>query len=152
MRSFLQAAGSLVVASLSAVAFDTSLVRELEQAAQRVERDATTVHRALKSKKPDPVELKAKIDSMSIDVATLDKLVKAFEASQPSLSDQEQQLWAQVRERVQLLGIFHENKRRLAADDLTKHRTMVRAFANGVAERAKKLQTYAAQLQRPSIS
>jgi TolA-binding protein len=152
MRPILGTAGLLAFAAISAAALDLPFVNQLRSTAQKLERDAAEVHRALKSKRHDADDIKARIDAMSSDVESLQKLVKDFEGTNPQFSSREQADWAALREKVRVLGIFHENKRRLAAEDLAKNRSLIRAFADGVALRAKKLQVSAAQLQRGPVS
>jgi TolA-binding protein len=152
MRPILRTASALAFAAMSAAALDSSFVSQMQTTAHKLEREATGVHRALKSKRHDANEVKAKIDAMASDVEALQKLVKDFEATNPQLSSREQADWAALRNKVEVLGIFHENKRRLATEDLAKHRGQIRAFADGVALRARKLQVSAAQLQRGPVS
>ncbi len=152
MRPILRTASAFACAVISAAALDSSFVTQMQSTAQKLERDATDVHRALKSKRHDADEIKARIEAMAGDVDTLQQLVKDFEATNPQLSSREQADWAALREKVQVLGIFHENKRRLAAEDVARNRSLLRAFADGVALRAKKLQVSAAQLQRGPVS
>ena len=152
MRPILRTASALALAAMSAAALDSSFVNQMQSTAQKLERDATVVHRALKSKRHDANDVKAKIEAMAGDVEALQQLVKDFEATNPQMSSREQADWAALRDKVQVLGIFHENKRRLAAEDVAKHRSLIRAFADGVALRAKKLQVSAAQLQRGPVS
>jgi len=152
MRPILRTASALALAAMSAAALDSSFVNQMQTTAQKLERDASGINRALKSKRHDANDVKAKIDAMAGDVETLQTLVKDFEGTNPQLSSREQAEWALLREKVQVLGIFHENKRRLAAEDFAKHRSLIRAFADGVALRAKKLQMSAAQLQRGPVS
>lgn len=150
--TLLKTAGCLALASMSALALDAGFVNDLQRTAQKIERDATVVQQALKSKNHDAADVKGKIEAMTADVAALHELTKSFEAGNPQLSGRDQADWARLREKVQVLGIFHENKRRLASDDLAKNRTLIRAYAEGVAQRAKKLQATAAGLQRSPLS
>ncbi len=152
LDTFLKTAGCLAITAMSALALDAGFVNDLKQTAQKIERDATSVQLALKSKKHDAAEVKGKIEAMTADVEALDALVKKFEASQPQLSNRDQVDWARLREKVQVLGIFHENKRRLAGEDLAKNRSLVRGFAEGVVLRAKRLQVAVGELQRSPVS
>ncbi len=45
-----------------------------------------------------------------------------------------------MKDKIQLLDIFHEQKKTLAAGDMGKNRDLIRAIANGVVMRAQKLQ------------
>jgi hypothetical protein len=58
--------------------------------------------------------------------------------------------WALVKEKVQLLAIFHQAKTELMANgDLRKQRTLLRAHADGMAKRAQMLQKTASRLALP---
>jgi len=136
MKSLLQTAVCLAITSLSAAALDARFVSQMQTTAQKL----------------DAADVKAKIAAMSSDVAVLHQLVDHFEATQPALSGRDQQDWTLMKDRIKVLGIFNDNKQRLAAENLGKHRGMVRAFADGVAVRAKLLHESAAKLQRGRIS
>ncbi|MBY0506870.1 MAG: hypothetical protein K2X03_23320 [Bryobacteraceae bacterium] len=152
MKNLFPIAACLALTATSAVALDAGFVSQMQTTAQKLESDATAVQQALKNKKHDATEVKAKIAAMSADVAALHQLVKQFEATQPQLSGRDQQDWTLMKDRVAVLGIFHDNKQRLAAEDLGKHRGMVRAFADGVALRAKLLRESALKLQRAPVT
>lgn len=58
--------------------------------------------------------------------------------------------WALLKEKVQLLSIFHQAKRDLmAGSDLQKQRALLRAHANGMAKRAQMLQQTASRVALP---
>ena len=152
MKTFLQSAACLAITAMSAAALDASFVSQMQTTTQKLERDAGVVQQALKSKNHDAADVKAKIAAMSADVAALHQLVDQLEAKQPQLSARDQKDWTLMKDRVKVLGIFHDNKQRLAAEDLGKNRGMVRAFADGVALSAKLLRESAAKLQRGPVS
>lgn len=68
MRTVFRTAGCLAIATISAMALDSAAVNQLQQTAQRLERDAISVQQALKSKKHDVTAVKAKIELMTADV------------------------------------------------------------------------------------
>ena len=148
MRNFLQVLGALALAALPAAALEREFADQLIQSAQNVERDATAVSRVLKTKGAPADEVKQKIEAMSADVTKLQELVNQFDATHPALSARDKADWELVKTKVQVLEIFHERKKALASEDVAKHRSMLRAFADGVAQRAKRLQQTAATLRR----
>ena len=148
MRNFFQVLGVLAVAALPAAALEREFADQIIQSAQNIERDATTVSRALKIKGAPADDVKQKIEAMSADVTKLQELVNQFDATHPALSARDKADWDLVKTKVQLLEIFHERKKTLASEDVAKHRSMLRAFADGVAQRAKKLQQTAVTLRR----
>lgn len=149
MRTFLTTTLScLALAALPAAALEKEFVDQIVLSAQNIERDATEVGRALKTKAVDKSDVTAKIDAMSGDVNKLKQLVSQFEATNPQLSERDKTDWEMLKAKVQLLEIFHERKKTLAAEDLGKHRGTIRAHANGVALRAQKLQQTASKLRR----
>lgn len=149
MRTFLTTTLScLALAALPAAALEKEFVDQIMQSAQNIERDASEVSRALKTKSVDKPGVTAKIDAMSGDLTKLKQLVSQFEAGNPQLSERDKADWEMLKAKVQLLEIFHDRKKTLAAEDLGKHRGAIRAHANGVALRAQKLQQTASKLRR----
>ncbi len=152
MRKLVQTGMCLVVAAFSASALDKEFTDQMMKSAKNIERDAGEVRDSLKPKQFNADDVRKKIDAMSADLTKLQELVNQFESTHPSLSAQEQADWKSVKEKVQLLEIFHNEKKTLAAGDIEKNRTMLRAHAKGVAVRAAKLQLTLGKLQRTPIS
>ena len=152
MRTFFRTAGCLAITTISAMALDSAAVNQLQQTAQRLERDAITVQQALKSKKHDVTAVKAKIELMTADVGALDQLVKQIDDTNPQLSARDQAEWVKTRQLIHIITALHESKERAATEDLAKNRGLVRDYAAGVALRAKLLQGALMQLQRSPVS
>lgn len=148
MRTYLHIFGALLLAASQAAALEKEFVGRIQESAKNVERDASAVGQALKVKKFDSSEVHKKIDEMAADITKLQDLVKEFEAGHQQLSGRDRTDWQLVKDKVQLLEIFNQQKKSLASEDLNKNRSLVRAHANGVAMRAQKLQQTAAKLQR----
>jgi hypothetical protein len=148
MRLFARTLSCLALTVFSAAALEKEFVDQLLQSARNIERDSSVVGLALKTKRIDAEDLKAKIDAMSADLTKLQELVTQYESTHPTLSERDRADWLIVKEKVQLLEIFHDQKKKLAAEDLSKNRALIRAHANGIAMRAQKLQESAAKLQR----
>jgi hypothetical protein len=122
------------------------------EAAQNIQRDANLVSAATKGKKIDAEHVQRTIHAMSADVAALHKLVADFEATNPQFSTSEGAHWTLVKEKVQLLKIFHGQKKKLASEDFSRNRSLIRAHADGVAKRAQMLQQTLAKLTRLPVS
>jgi hypothetical protein len=152
MRVITKAASCLIITALCAVALDKEFVDRTMGSAQNIERDASLVDAAIKSKKNDVADVRKKIDAMSADVAALHELVAQFEATHPQFSASEAAQWKLVKDKVQLLEIFHGQKKKLADEDFDQNRSLIRAHAKGVAERAAKLQRTLTQLMRSPVS
>lgn len=148
MRSFLFAVNCLVFAAVPAVALEKELVNQIVQSAQNIGRDATSVNQALKSKKFDAATVTKNIEAMEADIATLQEVVAKFEATNPSLSERDRVDWNLLKDKVQLIEIMHDQKKKLAVEDFSKNRSLVRAHATGLAQRAKRLQATAEKLSR----
>lgn len=148
MRSLLFAVHCLVFAALPAVALEKELVNQIVQSAQNIGRDATSVNQALKSKKFDAATVTKNIEAMEADIAALQEVVAKFEATNPSLSERDRADWKLLKDKVQLIEIMHDQKKKLAAEDFSKNRSLVRAHATGLAQRAKRLQATAEKLSR----
>lgn len=96
----------------------------------------------------DKGEVTKMIGDMTTDVNKLQELVTSFDSTKPMLSDRDKIDWQLVKDKVQLLEIFHGQKQKLATEDMTKNRGMIRAHADGLAVRAQKLQVTANKLRR----
>jgi hypothetical protein len=148
MNTLLKTATVLALAAFSAPALDKDFVSQLMDSAKNIERDATAVGMALKQKNVDAAGVKSKIDAMGSDLDKLQEAVNKFESSKPSMSARDQQDWNLVKQKVQLLEIFHAQKKKLAGEDLYRNRTLIRAHATGVAKRAQNLQKSLTTLER----
>lgn len=148
MTTFFKAFGSLALFACTAAALEKDFVDRLVQSAQNIERDATMLDQALKNKQPDRADVTRKLDGMDADVAKLQELVKELDSTNPQLSDRDRVVWDLVKQKVQLIEIFHGQKKTLAAEDFGKHRGLIRAHAKGLVLRAQKLQQSAGTLRR----
>ncbi|MBM3797255.1 MAG: hypothetical protein FJW31_25140 [Acidobacteria bacterium] len=148
MITFFKTIGFLALAAWPAAALEKDFVDQLLQSAQNIERDASAADQWLKPKNPDGAVVQQKISAMAADVVKLQELVKQFEAGGSALSERDKADWQLVKDKVQLLEIFHSRKQDLASQDLNKNRSLVRAHAKGVALRAQRLQQTAMKLRR----
>ena len=148
MLTLFKVFGSLALVACTATALEKDFVDRIVQSAQNIERDATTVDQALKNKQFDSGDVTRKLDGMDADVAKLKELVKELDSTDPKLSDRDRVVWDLVKQKVQLIEIFHGQKKVLAAEDFGKHRNLIRAHAKGLVLRAQKLQQSAGTLSR----
>jgi hypothetical protein len=152
MRTIAKTASCLMLTALYAVALDRQFIDRTMEAAQNIERDANLVSAAIKTKTIDAEDVQKKIDAMSADIAALHELVAQFEATNPQFSASESAQWKLVKDKVQLLEIFHGQKKKLAYEDFARNRSLIRAHAKGVAERAQKLQRTLAMFTPAPVS
>ena len=152
MRTSFRTAGCLAIATISAMALDSGSVNQLQQTAQRLEREATSVQQSLKNKNYDAPAVKVRIESMTSDVGALDQLAKQIDASSPQMSGRDEADWVKTRQLIQIITALHGSKNQAASEDLVKNRALVRDYAVGVALRAKLLQGTLTRLQRGPVS
>ncbi len=152
MRLLTSMLAGLAITAASAMALDKEFVDKMTESARNVERDAMGLGTALKSKSLDAAAVKVKIGAMSADLPELQVLVDQYEAAHPTFSGRDAADWKLVKEKVQLLEIFHARKKQLAEKDLSKNRGLIRAHADGVAKRARMLQQTLTRLERSPLS
>lgn len=148
MQNLFVACAVLALTAGPAAALERELVDQIVQSAQRIERDAATVEQSLKKKVSDPATVRQTIAAMSDDIAKLRQLVQQLDSTGAQLSARDQTDWQLVKDKVQLLEIFHGQKQTLASEDVNKNRSLIRAHAKGVGLRAQKLQQTAQRLRR----
>ena len=147
MNKFTSALSLLVFGSSLALA--DSRFAELRSHAARVEKDNLELAKMLKAKQFDTAQVKDKLAATGQDLEKINALVADLEGHATSLSPAAQKDWQLLREKVQLLGIFHGVKKNLLEkDDPLKQRSLLRAHAEGVARRAALLQQTAGRLER----
>jgi hypothetical protein len=151
MKLITKAASCLMITAVAAMALDKNFVDRTMESAQNIQRDANLVSAAIKSK-TDSGDVQKKIDAMSADVSALLELVAEFEATNPHFSTSEAAQWTRVKEKVQLLEIFHGQKKMLASEDFRRNRNLIRAHADGVAKRAELLRQTLTKLMRAPMS
>jgi hypothetical protein len=139
------------LAVCAASALEKELTDQMVQSARNIQRDASDVRLSLKSKKTGAQDVQAKLEAMSADLAKLQELVMQFDSTRTALSDRDRADWLKIKEKVQLLEIFHGQKQKLVAEDFARNRTLIQAHAKGVAFRAKSLEETAAKLQREAL-
>lgn len=117
--------------------------------AANIQKDAEALSRDLKAKNLDPGKIKADIDLLGQHIANLRTDVESVESHAAEFNAAQQKDWALIKEKVQLLTIFHERKTELMnSGDFKKNRAMLRAHADGIAKRAQMLQVTASRLDK----
>ncbi len=140
-------AACLVLTSTSAMA-DTQAFRGIIGVAANIERDAAAISLDLKKKNFDTAKVKADSEALGKDIAALSADVDALDKTIADLGPQQKKNWELVKLKVQLLTIFHGHKSELLNADPTKNRSLIRAHADGLAQRARMLQETANKLDR----
>jgi hypothetical protein len=139
---------TILVLAASALALANTQLSGLQTHAANVERECLALSKLLKAKSPDMGQLRVKLDAAGADIERLKALATELEAS-PTF-DRNSPAWQMVKERVQLLDIFHHAKRHIVtAEEVSKKRGLLRAHAEGVAKRAASLQQSVNRLAKP---
>lgn len=121
---------------------------EIAAKARLVQTHAQEVEMGLKNKKSiEEATIKNKLDAVGAEIKQMQSLVADLETSQPGNLPAAQ--WQLLKEKVQLLAIFHERKAELAGD-VQRNRSLLRAHAKGTVIRASKLQQTATSLRQAS--
>ncbi|MFN0102222.1 MAG: hypothetical protein ACKV2U_09040 [Bryobacteraceae bacterium] len=148
MSMLSKAFSCLLLAASAAAALEKEFVDQMVQSSQNLERDAASVSRALRTKTIDPADVTNRIEAMNADIVKLRELVQQFDATHPELSERDRSAWRLLKDKVHIIEAFHGQKKSMANADIDKNRSSIRALADGVALRAKKLQQSAAILRR----
>jgi outer membrane protein TolC len=120
-------------------------VADIKLHAQTIEKESQGLSQMLKSKQVDAAALRDKLDGVS---AEIDKLKAVVAEVDPAVTPSKD--WMLVKEKVQLIEIFHQAKRNIVNEqDVKKNRSLLRAHAQGVAKRAAMLQQTAGRLAQP---
>lgn len=127
---------------------DTKFFSEIISDAAKIERDANGIRTILDKKNFNVDEVRKGTDLLGADIAALKSNVDGFAGSHTGMTDAQKKDWELVKTKAQLLVVFHENKSELLkSGDPQKNRTMLRAQAKGIADRAARLQQTATRLK-----
>ena len=147
MKHLLSSALCLTVLATSAFA-DTRLA-DIRTHAGQVKKGSEQITLLLKAKQPDGQAIRDGITAMGGNIENLQRLVVEITEANPQFVQRGDKDWDLLKQKVQLLSIFHNTKQELAkADDLKKNRSLLRAHAKGLAMRATLLQETAQRLER----
>ena len=148
MKTLLSAIATLALAATSAMA-DPTTYQNIIGDATKIQRDAEAISGHLKTKNPDAETVKAKSGDLNKDIQTLRDDLAAFEATNPSMTEQQKKDWGLVKTKAELLLIFSDSKNdALNSGDLKKNRSVIRAYSDGIAKRASMLQETVKKLNR----
>jgi hypothetical protein len=137
---------TLTLAGLTAQA-DTNL-EALRNHAGQVYLESMSIKQMLKQKAPDLNLIRQKVDATKEGVTQLQSVVSNLEASNSSVLKADPAAWEEIKTRVAILGVMHDNKASLASEEgLTKKRSLLRAHVDGVAIRAEKLKQLLNQVE-----
>jgi hypothetical protein len=122
---------------------------EVIHAAGQVEADAKHISTNLKSKQPDTQFVRDKIQALSGDLTSLDTAMSHLEQKSTLMSDWQKKDHETLKMKVQLVKNFYDAKKELAlAEDVAKNRSMLRAHADGLAQRAALVSSTASKMQK----
>ncbi len=144
-----QTAFAVVITAGAALAADASAtLPSIVDAAKRTHNEAREISSMLQVKNPDLDAVRGRVATLATHSNELDQLVRAAEAEMHSLSDPQKAELVRMQNLAKLVAVFVDNKQAiLNADNAQKHRTLLRAKANGIAERAELLQRSALRLK-----
>jgi hypothetical protein len=139
----------LLTAFGSTFAFADSRFSDIRAHAARVEKDNLEIARLLKAKQPDLTQVRDRLNATGQDLEKIKSLVADLDAQKPGLNGTAVEDFNLLRQKVQLLDIFHGAKQDLLkAENPSKNRSLLRAHAEGVARRAALLQQTAGRLEK----
>lgn len=146
MKTFLATIACMSFAATAAMA-DTHFFHGIVSDAAKIERDASAIRDMLKAKNFNVDEVRKNADTLGASIATLREDVEKFESTNPEMTEAQKRDWELLKTKAQLLTIYHGQKSELlSSEDVVKKRSLLRAHAKGIAERAALLQKTASRL------
>jgi hypothetical protein len=150
MNSVLALTGSMMLCAVAALA-DTQGFRSLATTAGKIESSASSLAMDLKGKKtlPDRDALKSRVEEIGKDLEALRASMEELDrAAAANLSAKQREDWERVKIKVQVMGVFHEQKSKLLASEEwnSESKKQLELAAASIAVRAKLLQKTASRL------
>ena len=140
--------GVLCLTVFAAAAFADTRLADIRTHADEVQKRSEQIGVLLKAKQPDAQAIREGITAMGGNIENLQRLVVELTAANPQFVQRGDKDWDLLKQKVQLLSVFHSSKGELMkAEDLKKNRSLLRAHAKGLAVRAERLQETAQRLQ-----
>lgn len=140
---------ALCLTLLATSAFADTRLADIRNHAGQVEKGSEKISLLLKAKQPDAQAVRDGITAMGGDIENIQRLVVELTEENPQFIQRGDKDWDLLKQKVQLLALFHNNKDELMkADDMKKNRSLLRAHSKGLAMRAGLLQETAKRLQR----
>jgi cytochrome c556 len=119
----------------AAFAASPTPIADIVSNAKTVQTEATALKTMLKSRQVDVEQVQQKTASLGETVSRMKQLVTEYEAANPSAA--QTKAWNDVKLRIELIDVFHNNKSQLLSqEDVARNRDMLRAKADGIARRA----------------
>ncbi|MBL8231506.1 MAG: hypothetical protein JNL98_23625 [Bryobacterales bacterium] len=134
------------MALLSIPALANEQLRTISDHARTVQGQAEEINMGLKKKSLTDDALKSKLDTSAASLEQLKNAVAELESSNSNVASLGKD-WQLLKDKVQLLAIFHERKSELLTD-VNRNRSMIRAHADGIAKRAAMLQQTVSRIQK----
>jgi len=130
-------------------AFADTRLADIRTHAGKVQKESQQITLLLKAKQPDGQAIRNGITAMGGDIEDLQRLVAELTEANPQFVQRGEKDWNDLKQKVQLLSIFHDAKDELMkADDMKKNRSTLRTHAKGLATRASMLQQTVQRLER----
>jgi len=151
MKSVLALTGSMMLCAVTALA-DTQGFRSLATTASKIESSASSLAMDLKGKKkalPDRDALKSRVEDLGKDLEALRTSMEELDRTAASnLSAKQSEDWERVKLKVQIMGVFQEQKSKLLASEEwnAESKKQLELAAASIALRAKLLQKTASRL------
>jgi hypothetical protein len=150
MKSVLALTGSMMLCAVTALA-DTQGFRSLANTAGKIESSASSLAMDLKGKKPLPDRdaLKSRVEDLGKDLEALRTSMEELDrTAAANLSAKQREDWERVKLKVQIMGVFQEQKSKLLASEEwnAQSKKQLEQAAASIALRAKLLQKTASRL------
>jgi len=120
----------------------------IADAAQKTQAEARDLSAALKPKNADMKAIHGRMDTLQNHALELTQMVEAAQSSAASLTGPKKAEFERLATAAKIVSIFVENKKNmLGRDDAARNRSIIRANADGIAQRAAMVQKSALKLK-----
>ncbi len=137
-----------VMVFAASAAFANDHLNQIATHARSLETEFRQLSVVLKSKNFDSGLVQSRLAAADLDIEKLKGLSAEFEQSHPQLGASGQSEWRQTKDLIHLIDLFHGAKSDLMNQNPYKNRSMLKAHADGLAQRAAGLQKVADRLAK----
>ena len=117
--------------------------------AKKVQLEAQDISKELRVKQFDLNKVQEMMSTLTAHVESVNRMVTELEPMEPSMTEQQKTNFNLVKSKAELLTVFATNKQNvLSGDRPHKNRPLLRAKADGIAQRSEMLQKSAMALRR----
>jgi hypothetical protein len=142
MKTIHTLALTLALSATAAMANDH--LSQIRDHARSLEQEFRGIQMTVKSKDFQPEAVRSRLEAAGAGVEKLKELVAGVESSNSAVTANPE--WKRTKDLVTLLEVFHGRKADLLQGDPRKNRSMLKATAEGLAQRAAMLQKSAGKL------